>query len=60
MVLEWIRRHDPGWNAALRTYLFTTAPIVSIESPLGEEAGAAGNGRGRAPSVGLGSLRGAG
>ena len=28
MVLEWIRRHDPVFDAHLRQYLFTTVPVT--------------------------------
>jgi ferritin-like protein len=28
MVLEWIRRHDPVFDAQLKKYLFTTLPIT--------------------------------
>jgi ferritin-like protein len=31
MVLEWLRRNDPGWDAQLRTYLFTDVPILEVE-----------------------------
>ena len=31
MTLEWVRRHDQAFDAALRTYLFTEAPIVEVE-----------------------------
>jgi ferritin-like protein len=31
MLLEWIRRHDPQFDEHLRTYLFTDAPISTIE-----------------------------
>ncbi|HAS11879.1 MAG TPA: ferritin [Acidimicrobiaceae bacterium] len=31
MVLEWLRRHDPGWDEQLRTYLFTDGPILDAE-----------------------------
>lgn len=31
MVLEWLRRNDPGWNEQLRTYLFTEGPILEAE-----------------------------
>ncbi len=31
MVLEWIRRKVPKFDAELREYLFTDRPIVSIE-----------------------------
>lgn len=32
MVLEWLRRNVPAWDAALRTYLFSTAEITEIEA----------------------------
>lgn len=32
MVLEWIRRHVPKFDEALRTYLFTTVDITAIEA----------------------------
>jgi ferritin-like protein len=31
MLLEWIRRHMPGWDHELKTYLFTEAPITGVE-----------------------------
>ncbi len=31
MLLEWIRRHDAHFDGMLRRYLFTDAPIVTIE-----------------------------
>ena len=31
MVLEWIRRRVPKFDAELREYLFTDKPIVAIE-----------------------------
>lgn len=33
MVLEWIRRHDPAFDAHLKQYLFTTAPITERGAP---------------------------
>jgi len=62
MVLEWIRRRDPSFDAKLREYLFTEGNIVGRERAV--EAGekpANGNGDGaRATSAGItvGSLRG--
>lgn len=32
MVLEWLRRRMPQFDAALRTYLFTAAPVTEIEA----------------------------
>jgi len=31
MTLEWLRRHDPVFDAHLRRYLFTDKPVVLIE-----------------------------
>ncbi len=31
MLLEWLRRHMPGWDKALRTYLFTEGDLLAIE-----------------------------
>ena len=33
MVLEWIRRHDPAFDAHLKQYLFTTEPITERAEP---------------------------
>ncbi|MGD9796040.1 MAG: encapsulin-associated ferritin-like protein [Acidimicrobiia bacterium] len=32
MLLEWLRRNDSGFDRHLRTYLFTTASITTLES----------------------------
>jgi ferritin-like protein len=54
MVLEWIRRQDPGFDRYLRLYLFTEAPITAIE-----DAAEKANGNGASPPLaGIGSLRG--
>ena len=52
MVLEWLRRHDPVLDRHLRTYLFTSDPIV------GEEAAAEGASKASSGSLGIGSLKG--
>ncbi|MBO8131959.1 MAG: ferritin [Candidatus Marinimicrobia bacterium] len=31
MLLEWLRRNMPGWDNALKTYLFTKKEITEIE-----------------------------
>jgi len=31
MALEWLRRNMPGWDDALRTYLFTEGDITDLE-----------------------------
>jgi uncharacterized protein len=53
MVLEWIRRHDAGFDRHLRTYLFTAGSIVRRE----QATAADGNGDGARPRVSVGSLR---
>ncbi|HWC02999.1 MAG TPA: ferritin-like domain-containing protein [Methylomirabilota bacterium] len=60
MVLEWIRRRDPGFDEVLRTFLFTEGPITALEpgSPTGNGQRGSGKGAGE-PSVTVGSLRGA-
>src|SRR5262245_541610 len=54
MTLEWLRRHDPKLDAALRTYLFAEGSIVGRE-----EAATGDAGGGAAPdgSLGIGSLK---
>ncbi|NCC57690.1 MAG: ferritin [Synergistales bacterium] len=57
MVLEWLRRTMPEVDEALRTYLFTEAPITEVEEAAmaGEqEPGKADSGS----SLGIGSLKG--
>ena len=49
MVLEWLRRRDPGWNEQLRAYLFTDKPILEVEE--------AGQSKGDG-SLGVGRLKG--
>jgi uncharacterized protein len=56
MTLEWLRRRDPVLDGHMRTYLFTDAPITTIEAV--EEA--AGDGASQPASSGtldIGSLR---
>lgn len=41
MLIEWLRRNMPGWDEALKTYLFTSAPLTQVEGGAtgGEAAG---------------------
>jgi ferritin-like protein len=55
MVLEWIRRQDPTFDAHLREYLFSEGRIVGREEAATGKTGQKGGG---APPAGLGSLRG--
>ncbi len=60
MVLEWIRRHDPDFDAKSRTYLFQTAPITEIETieEQGQTEGTSAANRREAGSLGIGGLKG--
>jgi ferritin-like protein len=55
MVLEWIRRHDPGFSGVLKTYLFSEGSITELEDVV--EKGA-GNGARPGARTSIGSLRG--
>jgi ferritin-like protein len=61
MLLEWLRRHDPGFATRLRSYLFIDKPVLEREEELDNaEHGAAGSsGQDLAGdgSLGIGSLR---
>lgn len=62
MVLEWLRRRDPVLDAHLRRYLFTDAPIVTIEAAGEEGAGGSheaqpGGPAAQSSGLGIGSLR---
>lgn len=60
MVVEWLRRRDPAWDAKLRQYLFTEASVLQIEAAA-ESDGDGGDGApASSPSggLGIGSLRG--
>jgi ferritin-like protein len=54
MLLEWVRRHNDHFDAMMRRYLFTDAPITAIEQ------GAAGAQSPRlvAATLGIGGMKG--
>lgn len=56
MNLEWLRRHDPGFDQQLRTYLFTDLPVTEVEDAAMDSGGTAGGGADG--SLGIGSLKG--
>jgi ferritin-like protein len=64
MVLEWIRRRDPGFEAKLREYLFSEGSIVRREAALEQAATGATAGaatvadRTNGTAASVGSLRG--
>ena len=45
MLIEWLRRNMEGWDKELKTYLFTSAPLLEVET-----AGAPGSGGTSSPS----------
>ena len=47
MMLEWIRRRDPGFDGYLRRFLFRAGPIAEVEV----------GGDGAEPTLRIGSLR---
>ena len=55
MVLEWIRRHDTGFDRHLRSYLFTEGSIVGREETVARTESPT---NGTRPRAGVGSLRG--
>ena len=62
MVLEWLRRHDAGFDKQLRDYLFTDSPILEREEELdaAETPGSDNESSGQnddSGSLGIGSLR---
>ena len=54
MTLEWLRRNDPVLDGHLRTYLFTSEPVVAMESAGSDDACSGGS---TAGSLGIGDLR---
>lgn len=57
MALEWLRRTMPKFDEELRTYLFTSAPITSVEE--GEHNESENNSPKHSPadSLGLGGFK---
>ena len=58
MVLEWIRRHNPVFDANIKTYLNTKVPITEIEAEA-EAGGGKGGGAAasKSTSLDIGSLK---
>jgi uncharacterized protein len=57
MVLEWLRRRNPVVDEQLRTYLFTSGPIVGVEHGAVEGGEEGGESQPKDGSLGIGSLR---
>ena len=44
MLIEWLRRNMPGWDANLKTYLFTSAPLTEVEDAAAGDSGGGSDG----------------
>jgi uncharacterized protein len=55
MVLEWIRRHSPTFDANIGKYLNSSGSIVAVES--NSASGSEGPPSPPSPSLGIGSLK---
>jgi ferritin-like protein len=58
MVLEWLRRHVPQIDAALRTYLFTSGEVTKLEEAVTAGEGLAPQSGQRPLRTTLGDLKG--
>lgn len=58
MLLEWLRRNVPGFDANLKTYLFKDAPITEIEGEATGEAEAAAVRNDGGASLTVGTMKG--
>jgi ferritin-like protein len=57
MTLEWLRRHDPGFDEQLRAYLFMDKPVLQREEELDRAEGTQAAAAGKTSAGGDGSLR---
>lgn len=57
MVLEWLRRRNPVVDEQLRTYLFTSGPILGVEQGAADGGEEGGESQPKDGSLGIGSLR---
>jgi ferritin-like protein len=63
MALEWVRRRDPVFDEAAKTYLFSEGPITEVEEAATGKASAPETGEKGPPgsppgALGIGSLKG--
>jgi ferritin-like protein len=58
MVLEWLRRTDPGFDEYMRTYTFSTGSITEVErSKEADDEATIRSSRASDGSLGIGSLK---
>ena len=58
MVLEWLRRHVPKIDAALKTYLFTSGDVTKLEAAVTAGEAPAQKDEQRRPRTTIGDLKG--
>lgn len=58
MVLEWLRRHVPKIDAALKTYLFTSGDVTKLEEAVTGGEAPAQKTEQRQPRTTIGDLKG--
>ena len=57
MLLEWLRRHIPKMDAALKTYLFTSGDVTKLEEAVDGVKGATQQNGRRQPRATIGDLK---
>jgi hypothetical protein len=57
MVLEWIRRHNPNFDANIGTYINSSGSILDVEAQKGDSGGGGPSGKSTSTSLGIGSLK---
>jgi ferritin-like protein len=58
MLLEWLRRHIPKIDSALKTYLFTSGDVTKLEEAVTEGEPPAQKDEPRRPRTTIGDLKG--
>ncbi|MFO7730626.1 MAG: ferritin-like domain-containing protein [Spirochaetia bacterium] len=56
MALEWLRRNMPEWDEAMKTFLFTSGDITSLEEEMESGENGGGENRGERGSGGNSDL----
>ncbi|MDI9369872.1 MAG: hypothetical protein GX181_05105 [Synergistaceae bacterium] len=57
MLIEWLRRNMDKWDEELRTYLFTTAPLLEVETAATSNGDAPATSSSSPSGLGIGSLK---
>ncbi|WP_099467241.1 encapsulin-associated ferritin-like protein [Konateibacter massiliensis] len=57
MTLEWLRRNMDGWDKELKTYLFTSGSLLTVEEDATEGGSASSEGSNTSAGLGIGKLK---